>query len=373
MPRSSEQIRFCTSRDGTRIAFGTSGEGPPLVWAQHWAHHLNFDHDGPVWRPWLEMLTRRHTLVRYDWRGCGLSDRERVEFSVEKYVEDLDAVVAASGLERFALFGMAGVGSGVAITWAARHPGRVSQLVLNQCQLRGRFARDPTPEQLEEGNTRLKVYERGWTGDVPAYSQFFTALHMPDADPGHTLDHQQLLRRTTTPANAISMLRSFWQLDVRAAAAQLRCPTLVLHARGDALIPFEEGRASAALIPGARFVALDSRNHIVLDCEAAWLQLVAALDDFLPAEPVLPAGSGGAPLDELSAREHEVLELVAQGLDNDAIGRQLHISKRTARNHVSAILAKLGASSRAQAIVRARDAGFGRKASSSSALTEFKR
>jgi len=209
MPRLAEQIRFCISRDGTCIAFGTNGEGPPLLWVQHWAHHLNFDHDGPVWRPWLEMLARNHTLVRYDWRGCGLSDRERVEFSLEKYVEDLDAVVAAAGLERLALFGMAGSGSSVAITWAARHPGRVSHLVLNECQLRGRFARDPTPEQLEEGNTRLKVYERGWTGNAPAYSQFFTALHMPDAPPGHTSDHQQLLPRTTTPGNAISMLRSF--------------------------------------------------------------------------------------------------------------------------------------------------------------------
>lgn len=363
MPSPAEQIRFCTSRDGARIAYGTSGNGPPLLWVQHWAHHLNFDRDGPVWRPWLDMLARRHTLVRYDWRGCGLSDRERVDFSLEKYVEDLNAVVEAAGLDRFVLFGMTGAGSGSAMTWSAHHPGRVTHLILHGCQSRGRFARNPTPEQMEEGNTRLKVYERGWPGDAPAYSQFFTALHMPDAAPGHTLDHQQLLRRTTTPANAISMLRTFWHLDVRAAAAQLRCPTLVLHARGDAVIPFDEGRAVAALIPGARFVALDSRNHIVLDCEPAWKQLVEALDDFLPAVPARAAGIGVTPLDELTAREHEVLELVAQGLDNDAIGKQLHISKRTARNHVSAILAKLCATSRAQAIVRARDAGFGRKTS----------
>ena len=357
MPSPVEQIRFCKSRDGVRIAYGRSGTGSPLVWVQHWAHHLNLDRDGPVWRPWLEMLARRHALVRYDWRGCGLSDRDRVEFSLEKYVDDLDAVVAAAGLERFALFGMAGSGSSVAVTWAVRHPERVSRLVLNESQLRGRFARDPTPEQLEEGNTRLKVNELGWASDTPAYSQFFTALHMPDAPPEYTRDHQQLLYRTTTPVNAVGMLRSFWQMDIRSAAAQVQCPTLVLHSRGDAVIPFEEGRAVAALIPGAHLVPLESRNHIVLDNEPAWRRLVEAFEDFLPAEPPAPAGT---PLADLTGREREVLELVAQGLDNDAIGKQLHISKRTARNHVSVILSKLGAKSRAQAIVRARNAGFGR-------------
>jgi DNA-binding NarL/FixJ family response regulator len=201
------------------------------------------------------------------------------------------------------------------------------------------------------------VYELGWASDTPAYSQFFTALHMPDAPPEYTRDHQQLLYRTTTPVNAVGMLRSFWQMDIRSAAAQVQCPTLVLHSRGDAVIPFEEGRAVAALIPGAHLVPLESRNHIVLDNEPAWRRLVEAFEDFLPAEPPAPAGT---PLADLTGREREVLELVAQGLDNDAIGKQLHISKRTARNHVSVILSKLGAKSRAQAIVRARNAGFGR-------------
>jgi pimeloyl-ACP methyl ester carboxylesterase/DNA-binding CsgD family transcriptional regulator len=361
MPHPPEQIRFCKNRDGVRIAYATCGEGPPLVWAQHWAHHLNFDWDGPVWHPWLSMLTRRHTLIRYDCRGCGLSDRERVVFSFEKYLNDLEVVVEAAGIERFVLFGMSGVGSGIAMAYAVRHPGGVARLILHGGQTRGRFARNATPDQVEEANTRLKVYARGWPSETPAYSQFFTSLHMPDATAEQTRQHQHLLHLTTSPANAIGMLRSFWELDVCAIAPQIRCPTLVLHARGDAVIPFDEGRAVAALIPGARFVSLESRNHIILDSEPAWQQLVGALDDFLPAEPARSAGIGGTPLDELTTREHEVLELVAQGLDNDAIGKQLYISKRTARNHVSAILAKLGATSRAQAIVRARDAGFGKK------------
>jgi len=353
MSSPAEQIHFCTSRDGVRMAYGTSGNGPPLLWVQHWAHHLNIDWNGLVWRPWLSMLTRRHTLVRYDWRGCGLSDRERVDFSLEKYVEDLDAVVEAAGLDRFVLFGMAATGSGSAMTWVVRHPGRVTHLILQGSQTRGRLARQ-TPEQVEEGNTRLKVYELGWTSETPAYSQFFTSLHMPDATAEQTREHQHLLRQTTSPANATGMLRTFWTLDVREIAAQVRCPTLVLHARGDAIIPFDEGRAVAALIPGARFVALESRNHIVLDTEPAWQQLVDALEDFLPARPA-------AALDELTAREREVLEVVAQGLDNSGIAARLKISDKTVRNHVSIIFSKLGVTSRAQAVALARDAGLGRK------------
>jgi DNA-binding NarL/FixJ family response regulator len=140
---------------------------------------------------------------------------------------------------------------------------------------------------------------------------------------------------------------------------KVRSPTLVLHSRGDSIIPFEQGRSVAGLIPGARFVPLDSRNHVLLGTEPAWQQLVEALDDFLPASPSITVGIGESVLDELSAREHQVLELVAQGLDNATIGARLHISERTARNHVSAILAKLGINTRAQAIVRAREAGFG--------------
>jgi DNA-binding CsgD family transcriptional regulator len=198
--------------------------------------------------------------------------------------------------------------------------------------------------------------------DTPAYGQFYTSLHMPDASAEVSRSFADLVRRTTSVGNAVAMLKAFYRIDVEEIAPKIRCPTLVLHARGDAIIWFEQGRSVAGLIPGARFVPLESRNHVLLDTEPAWPHLVEALDAFLPVAPARPAGQGGTPLDELTTREHEVLELVAQGLDNDAIGKQLHISKRTARNYVSLILAKLGVTTRAQAIVRARDAGFGRKA-----------
>lgn len=360
MSRPAEQIRFCTSRDGVRIAYATCGSGPPLVWAAHWVHHLELDWNSPVWRPWLSLLTRRHTLIRYDMRGCGLSDREGVEFSFEEFVEDLEAVIEAAGLDQFVLFGTVN-GSAISMTYAVRHPDRVSHLVLYAGYVRNKLAGSPTPREVEEAQARLKVMELGWPNDTPAYGQFFTSLHMPDASAEQFLSFNDLVRRTTSPANAVALLQAFFRIDVRETVPKVRCPTLVLHARGDSIIQFEEGRSVAGLIPGARFVPLESRNHVLLDTEPAWQQLVEAIEDFLPRTPSGRAGSGALVLDELTTREREVLELVAQGLDNATIGARLYISERTARNHVSAILGKLGINTRAQAIVRAREAGFGRE------------
>lgn len=359
MPQPAQQIRFCTSRDGTRIAYATCGAGPPLVWIGHWVRHLELDWDSPVWRPWLSLLTRHHTLIRYDFRGCGLSDREGVEFSLPKLIEDFEAVIDATSRREVAFFGMA-AGAAIGMTYAATHPERVSHLVVYGSQIRGRLARSETPEQIGEAETRLKVIELGWPNDTPAFGQFFTSLHIPDATAEQLQSFNGLVRRTTSPANAIALLRCLFHMDLREIVPRVRCPTLVLHARGDSIIPFEQGRSAAGLIPGARFVPLESRNHVLLNTEPAWQQFVEALDEFLPA-PAKPAGTGDPLLDGLTVREHQVLELVAQGLDNTTIGKRLHISERTARNHVSAILAKLGINTRAQAIVRAREAGFGRE------------
>lgn len=359
MPDLKEQIRFCTSRDGTRIAYATCGAGPPLVWAASWMHHTELDWQSPIWAPRLALLTRRHALVRYDWRGCGLSDRDGVEFSFERYVEDLEAVIEAAHIKKFALLGHEAAGA-ACITYAVRNPERVSHLVLCGCPTRGRFARSTTSAQVEEAETRMRAIEFGWSDENPAFGQFLTACHIPDAS---ALEHRafnDLIRSTTSPANVIQILRSFFSVDIVGLMPQVKCPTLVLHARKDGIIPFAEGRAIAAAIPGARFVPLESRNHTLINSEPAWQQFAEALDDFLPqaaSHPATPAGF----LDELTAREHQVLELVAQGLDNTTIGQRLGISERTARNHISAILSKLGVNRRAKAIVQAREAGYGQK------------
>ena len=358
MQQQSQQIRFCKSRDGTRIAYAICGNGPPLVWIQHWVHHLEFDWTNPIWQPWLAFLTRSHTLIRYDWRGCGLSDGDRIKFSLEEYVADLEAVVDAVELERFALFGMAGAGCGTAMSYAIRHPAQVACLVLQEAQTKGRIAGNPTQQQLQEAQARLKVIELGWPNDTPAYGQFFAALHIPDASAEQTRAYNDLLRRMTSSTNAVGLLRSFWEADMSQIASQVRCPALVIHARSDSVIPFDEGRKIASLIPNARFMPIDSRNHLLLATEPAWRLFTVALEEFLCA---FPRASEPVLLHELTARERDVLEMLAQGQANREIAALLGITEKTVRNHVSIIFSKIGVQRRSQAIVLAREAGFGRR------------
>ncbi|MGZ3348880.1 MAG: alpha/beta fold hydrolase [Xanthobacteraceae bacterium] len=355
MAQAAQQIRFCASRDGARIAYATCGKGPAIVWIGHWIRHLKFDWDSLVWRPWLSMLTRDHSVIRYDWRGCGLSDRDGIEFSAEKYVQDCEAVVEAAQLKPFVMIAMAS-GATVAIAYAARHPDQVSHLVLWGSQTCGWLIRGRSARQAEQADARLKMIELGWPNDNPAYGQFFTMLHMPDARPEHIRSYNDLLRLTSSPNTTLKLVRTYWESDVRELIPKVRCPTLVLHAREDAIVPFEEGRAVASLIPGAHFVPLESRNHVLVETEPAWQQMAEALSDFLPAAP-RPL----AVLDGLTAREREIVELVAQGLDNGEISARLKISDKTVRNHVSIIFSKLEVASRAQAVALARDAGFGRR------------
>jgi len=360
MPHASQQIRFCTSRDGTRIAYATCGSGPPLIWRGQWVHHLKFDWDSPVWRPWLDMLSRHHTVIRYDWRGCGLSDRDKVEFSPERHIEDLEAVVEATGQKCFVLFGHGGGGM-TSIAYTVRHPTQVSQLVLCNCPARGKLARAMTAQDFEEAELQLKVIELGWPNDNPAYGQFFTALHMADASPDLLRSYNDILRLTASRTTAIEVIRACLRTDVRELAPKIDCPTLVLHARGNSVIPFDEGRTLAALIPGARFAPLESRNHILVETERAWLQFCGDLDEFMSVSPTATPNVAVLPFDGLTPREREILEVVAQGLDNNKIAEQLGISYKTVRNHVSTIFSKLGVNNRVEAVVTAREAGLGRR------------
>lgn len=361
MAHATEQIRFCTSRDGARIAYAVCGSGPPLVWLGQFVRHIELDWDSPVWRPWLSFLSRRHTLVRYDFRGCGLSDRDGVEFSHQRHVEDLEAVMDAAGLRRCILFGMAG-GGAKAASYAVRHPERVSHLVLYGSPTCARLADHPTPKQLEEAETRLRAIELGWPNALPAYGHFYASLLVPDGGPEVFQSFNELLRRATSATQMIALLRGYWRVDVRDVLPKIACPALVMHARDDSTIPFEQGRRAAALIPGARFVPLETRNHILVENEPAWQQFTGALDEFLPQEETAPVRSASTLLGNLTRRENEVLEFLAQGMDNDSIAHRLGISEKTVRNQVSIIFSKLGVNSRVQAVVRARDAGFGRNA-----------
>ena len=349
-----QKLRFCTSSDGVTLAYATAGNGPPLVKASNWLTHLEYDWQSPIWRHWVEGLSRSHAYLRYDARGCGLSDRDPPEISLEAWVRDLEAVVDAAGLERFPLLGVS-QGGAISIAYAHRHPERVSHLVLYGAFGRGRLQRGAGRQAIDETLLYYKLIELGWGTDHAAFRSVFATEFMPGGSQDLIHGFDELQRLSTSGATAVRTMQAADQVDILGLAHGIACPTLVLHARGDQRIPFEEGRLLASAIPNARFVPLESRNHILLESEPAWSRFLDELHAFVPG-----AGSHAAAFGELTPRELELLEFLARGLDNHQIAAHLTLSEKTVRNHVSSIFAKLGTESRAQAIVRAREAGFGR-------------
>jgi pimeloyl-ACP methyl ester carboxylesterase/DNA-binding CsgD family transcriptional regulator len=354
-----QAIRFCTAADGVRIAYATVGSGPPLVKAANYLTHLEHDWNGPTWHHWLRGLAADHTLVRYDERGCGLSDWDVAEYSLDAWVNDLEAVVDAMQLDRFPLLGIS-QGAAISVAYAYRHPDRVSHLILYGGYARGRLNRNPTAEQRLQAETQINVMRVGWGKENPAFRQLFSTMLMPDASPAQSAWLNELARISTTPENAATMEWAMYHLDVREEAAGTTVPTLVLHPRDDASVPFEEGRLLASLIPGARFVPLEGRNHILLEDEPAWGRFLAEVNAFLAGSEGPAAVGTINPFPELTARELEILTLMAGGAGNERIADELFIAPKTVRNHISNIYSKLGVASRAEAIVLAREAGLGR-------------
>jgi pimeloyl-ACP methyl ester carboxylesterase/DNA-binding CsgD family transcriptional regulator len=346
MNRHSQQIRFCTSQDGTRIAFEICGNGPPLVMAGQSFSHLEGEWDCLVRAPLLEFLSQNHTLVRYDMRGTGLSDRDCAEFSFARYVEDLGAVIRASGFDSYAMLGLTG-GGALAVTHAVAHPKEVTQLVMAGSYLRGRSVRSTTPSAHEETELILKLVELGWGQDSPTFRQLFTYQFLPDGTPEQLQSFDELMRKSVSAKNAALQLRAWFSADLRDVAPRLKTPTLVLHSRGDLRIPFDEGRLLAASIPAARFVTLDSRNHFILTQEAAWQHLTHELTAFLAPQ----AGKNLSPIESLTAREQAVLEVLSQGLETADMAERLCMSEKTVRNHLSSIYSKLEVSNRLQAVL----------------------
>ena len=277
--RLEQRIRFSRASDGARIAYATVGHGPPLVRAAHWITHLDYEWDTPIWRHWMEGLSRGRTLVRYDERGCGLSDHDPGEVSMEAFVRDLETVVDDLGLERFPLMGLS-QGGAVAVAYAHRHPERVSRLILVGAFVKGgRLAK--TPEKRAEYEMERELIRLGWGRDEHSFRLFFSSLFMPDVPPQLWSDFAELMRRTTSAENAVRIFDAHLEMDVRAAAAELDVATLILHAREDQRVPFSQGVAYASLIRGSRLVPLDTRNHLMVPDEPAWAQFLGEVDAFL--------------------------------------------------------------------------------------------
>ncbi|CAN5880224.1 hypothetical protein BH23GEM9_BH23GEM9_08970 [soil metagenome] len=352
-----QQIRFAQTPDGVRIAYAVAGQGLPLVRAAHWLSHLEFDWRTSLWHPWLTGMAQRWTLIRYDQRGCGLSDRDTDGFSLDDWVCDLETVVDACGLERFALAGMS-QGGPVAIAYAAKHPERVSHLILYGTYLRGRQAWSGSPQREVETETLLRLIELGWGQPDSPYAEVFASQFLRRPDTEQRREFTELQRLSASRATAAAIIREFDAVDVTELARRLVVPTLVMHARGDARVPFDEGRRVASIIPGARLVALDGANHVLQASDPALDQFLDAASEFLSTTADTAVRSRAA-IAALTRRERDVLELIARGCDNRNIAERLFISPATVRNYITRLFAKLAVRNRAEAIVLARRTGLG--------------
>lgn len=346
----NQRIHCLETGDGVQLAWAEMGRGPPLVKAATWLTHLQYDLESPVWAHWLRFFGQHFRYIRYDERGCGLSDRSAADdLTLPWWAADLEAVVDAAAIERpFVLLGIS-QGAATAIRYAVKHPQRVSHLVLY-----GGYAvggnRSDDPERRALYRAVMDVVGLGWGSDNPAFRQLFTTRFVPQGTPAQIGWFNELCRRTTSQANAVTLLQARGDVDVRELLGRVRVPTLVLHCDGDQIAPLAQGRLLASRIPGATFVQLHSDNHILLEHEPAWREFREALLEF--------TGVGASCADEaldprLTARERGILRLLCEGHSNAHIAWVLGVAEKTVRNHVSSVFRKLGVRSRAEAIVLA--------------------
>lgn len=263
-----QNIGFCKATDGVRIAHASVGSGPPLVKAANWLNHLELDWGSPIWGRTFGSAAKTRTFIRYDERGNGLSDWEVDDISFEAFVRDLETVVDALGLEKFPLLGFS-QGCAISIEYAVRHPERVSGLVLVSGYATG-WRIGASPEERERREAVYTLTKHGWGTNNAAYRHIFSQTFMPDAKPEELEWFDEFQRLTTSPDNAVRFQEAFGQIDVRESLAKVQVPTIVFHSRDDQRISLEQGREVAIGIPNARFVPLDSRNHILLGHEPAW-------------------------------------------------------------------------------------------------------
>lgn len=350
-----QRIRYVTTPDGIKLAWAESGSGPVLVKAANWLTHLDYDWDSPVWRHWLRFFTKHFRYLRHDERGCGMTDWNVGDLSFDRWAEDLETVVSAARLDgQFALLGIS-QGAATCIAYAVKHPERVSRLILYGGYAAGAAQRgDENREKLYRA--MIDLVRLKWGDDNPAFRQVFTSRFIPGGSEEQIGWFNELCRKTTSPENAARLLEARAMINVRDLLGSVRVPTLVLHSRSDDIVPIAMGRELAAGIPGAEFVELDSKNHVLLEHEPAWERFCnevlsfAGLDGGIEGED--PAFTS------LTQREREILGLLSEGLSNIEIAERLSISEKTVRNHMSKIFDKLGVWSRAQAMVFARDHNF---------------
>jgi pimeloyl-ACP methyl ester carboxylesterase len=285
-----QETRFCITPDKVRIAYASTGQGPPLVKVANYLSHLEFDWQSPVWRHWLEAFSTDNKLIRYDERGCGLSDWDVPDLSFDSWVRDIESVVDASGVEKFPLIGIS-QGGAVAIEYSVRHPERVTHLILSGGYARG-WGKRGSAKEVEEREAMITLIRHGWGRDDPGVRQFLTSRMIPDATIEQMRWFNDLQRVSCSPENAVRFQEEFGKIDVTTSLPNVKAPTLVVHSRGDPSVPFEEGRIIAAGIPNSRLIALESRSHLLLDTDPAWYTFLSEVRRFLGQEELVSPSGG---------------------------------------------------------------------------------
>ena len=350
-----QTIRYVRTTDGVSLAWARTGQGRTLVRASNWLTHLEYDWQSPVWRHWMQFVASNFNYVRYDERGCGMTDWKVGTLSLDRWVADLDAVIEAAEVEKpMLLFGVS-QGAAVAIAYAVRYPERVSGLILYGGYALGAKLRDDADFVIAY-RAMQELVRIGWQKPNPVFRQLFTSRFIPDGTEEQITWFNDLCQRTTTPEVAYQLLDARAGVDIRDILHKVRVPTLVLHADGDEVVPPAEGRRLASDIPGAQFVSLASRNHVLLEHERAWQDFKEAVLEFtgVSADKRGVATHFAA----LTNRERQIYELLCKGIPNARIALELHISEKTVRNHMSRIYEKLGVASRVEALVLAREHDF---------------
>lgn len=339
-------VRFAGTHDGLSLAWSRTGSGPPLVKAAAWLTHLEYDAESPVWAHWVKFFEENFDYLRYDERGCGMSDRKTGQLDIDSWTDDLSRVVEASGIPKpFALLAMS-QGTGAAVRYAAEHPEDVSHLILIGGYARGAHCRDD-PKAASLYRAVTEIFAAGLDDNNPAFRDVFTRRFIPDGDPEKIRWFNDLCRRATDAETGARLLAARGDMDVTDWLERVQCPTLVLHAQGDGVAPLAEGRLLAQRIPGAEFHVLESDNHILQPDEPACAEAQGAILHFVGAAGV----SGGG---DLTPRERAILSEICAAKSNKDIARALDMSEKTVRNHATNIFAKLGVSSRQEAILKMR-------------------
>jgi len=348
----AQLVRFA-ELNGRRVAWAAVGDGPPMVMGGWWMSHLELDWRNRRFRDFISALARYRTVVRYDRPGTGLSDRDDPPpVTLDDEVEVLAGVVGAVGAESAVVFA-GSAGGPIAARYAAERPRQVERLVLYGSYLNGAAIADPAARE-----TLLNLIRRHWG----LGSRVLADVFIPGATAAER-DEFVSFQRDSAPAElAARSLETTYAFSVEDSAREIRSPTAVLHRKNDRAIPFELGRQLAAQIPGAAFVALEGADHLPWYGDAG--AVARAVLDFagvdrpeVEIEPRTDAPQAGAD-NELSARELEVLHLVAAGLSDAEIAERLMLSRHTVHRHVANIRTKLRCPSRAAAVAHAARIGL---------------